>query len=196
MTYFELQQKITTAIFSMIQVQRAFAGESVPGVRMQLSRLVARGLLIRLKRGWFRFADRPVDELVVAQFLYQPSYVSLETALSIHGVIPDIPAAVTSITTVTTNEFLVEDQIFRYSRIQRPLYFGFELKADPKSGLNYQLAQPEKAVLDWMYVRSISDLRTMRIDPTNLMRDRLSIYAQKYPAWLRKAINAQFEGSI
>lgn len=196
MTYSELQQKLTSPIFSIIQAHRAFANESVNGVRVQLSRFTARGLLMRLKRGMFQFTDRSVDELVIAHFLYQPSYVSLETALSIHGVIPDIPAAITSVTTVTTNEFGVGDQVYRFSRIQRQLYFGFEVYTDKLSGLHYQLAQPEKALLDWMYLRSITDLRSMRIDIARLEKPRILEYVQKYPMWVRKAIDAQFASSV
>jgi predicted transcriptional regulator of viral defense system len=195
MIYSELDRKILTSIFSILQVQRVFGSESAHGIRVQLARFVERGLLVRLKQGLFRFADRKVDELVVAHYLYQPSYVSLETALSLCGLIPEIPAVVTCVTTVTTNEYRVEAQTYRFSRIKKELFFGFETKTDSKSGLQYHIAHPEKAFLDWVYVRKIASLDDMRLD-SDMNQERLTEYMQWYPAWVRKVAHEQFIGTI
>ncbi len=195
MTYSELQSRISIPIFSILQVQRVFVNESAHGVRIQLARFVERGLLVRLKQGVFRFADRLVDELAVAGFLYQPSYVSLETALSIYGVIPEVPATVTSVTTVTTNKFLVGSLVYRFSQIKPRLFFGFETKTDKKSGMQYQIALPEKALLDWIYLRKVKRLEEMRVD-REMNVERLKEYVQWYPNWVRKVIDEQFIGTV
>jgi len=152
---------------------------------------VKSGRLIRLKRGLYQFADRQTDEFVLAGYLYQPSYISLETALNNFGIIPDISAAVTSISPVTTKTIKTAKGIFIYSKISRKLFFGWQ-KIKDLSGLYYQIALPEKALLDWIYIRKISSLVNERIDLSSLSKTRLTSFSQPYPAWVRKVINEQF----
>lgn len=196
MTFSELQARIKVPVFSTLQAQRVFNRETPHGLRVQLSRFVRRGLITRLKQGLFQFSDQDLDELVIAAKLYQPSYISLETALSIHGLIPDIPAEITSITTVTTNVFNANGRMYRYSRIKNSLFFGFETVVDEKSGMSYQLAQPEKAVLDWIYLRKIKTLAGMRLSVDILDYQKLSKYSKFYPSWIRKVVNEQFSNSV
>jgi len=99
MTYLQLERLIKQPIFTLVDVLRNFPDDSEQTVRVQLSRFGQRGLVKLFKRGLYSFSDRPVDELELANRLYAPSYVSLETALNYHGIIPDVPLAVTSVTT-------------------------------------------------------------------------------------------------
>ena len=63
------------------------------GVRGAIRRALESGDFIRLRRGLYALAPhlrkRPVEAHLVAQDVYGPSYVSLETALSMHGWIPE-----------------------------------------------------------------------------------------------------------
>lgn len=65
-----------------------------------VSRSVAAADFIRLKRGVYAFGQRlrngPISELLIANLLYAPSYVSFETALSYHSVIPEAVRSTTS----------------------------------------------------------------------------------------------------
>jgi predicted transcriptional regulator of viral defense system len=52
----------------------------------------ARGYLQRIVNRWYRFTEVPADEALLrftATRIYQPAYLSLETALSYHGLIPE-----------------------------------------------------------------------------------------------------------
>ena len=74
------------------QTLRAF-GEDPRALGVQLSRWVARGRLLQLRRGIYQLPEgfRSVDPspLFLANLLATPSYVSLESALAFHGLIPE-----------------------------------------------------------------------------------------------------------
>lgn len=80
------------------------AGDVDPAdVRRQLSRWVASGRLIQLRRGLYALAPpyRKTEPhpFVVANRLVRGSYVSLQSALAHHGLIPEYVPVVTSVTT-------------------------------------------------------------------------------------------------
>jgi hypothetical protein len=181
-----LSSVITTPYFFSYQLPRLFPKESPQSFKTQLSRLVKKGLLTRLKRGIYIFPDRDIDELVLASILYQPSYVSLETALHIHGIIPDIPSTLTSVTSITPNTFVTSRGTFSYSRIDKKYYYGYTRITNQDNQLSYSLAEPEKALLDWMYIRKITDFNSLRVDLKVLDKSILSTYAKTYPGWIAR----------
>jgi predicted transcriptional regulator of viral defense system len=186
MFYDDLLSRVETPYVYTYQVHRLYPDEPDVSVRIQLSRWVKAGRLLRLKRGLYLFPNRPVDKLAVSRLLYQPSYISLETALNNFGITPDIPAMVTAITTTTPNLFATSIGQFSYSKVNRNLYFGFVQQTDPLSGLPYSVAEPEKAVLDWTYLRRIQDLDEFRVDLQDLDRTLLQQYASHFPSFVQR----------
>ena len=185
----EFRQTMKMPIFYTYQVERLFGNESKNLINTQLSRMVKRGDLVRLKRGVYRLAEAEVDELVLAGWLYKPSYVSLESVLQMSGVIPEVVGKVTSVTTVTSKEVKTGEGVFLYSKIAKELFFGYEKVKDEKSGLYYNLAEPEKALLDWIYVRRVKSLEGERVDMSELNKKKLRSYVKIYPKWVRKVID-------
>jgi len=116
MRYSILKKKILTPIFYDYQATRLFPDESSNLVHMQLSRMVQRGDLIRIKRGIYAFPDRSFDELFVAYVMYRPSYISLETALHHFGVIPETAQNITSVTTITLKSIRNTIGVYLYSK--------------------------------------------------------------------------------
>ena len=90
------------------------------------------------------------DEFLIASYLNENSYVSLESALSFHGMITEIPYEITSVTIKKTKKYKTEYGIFSYRKIKIDLFFGFKLI----SGDNYlyRAATPEKALFDFIYL--------------------------------------------
>jgi len=187
MTYNDLITLVELPYFNTYQIYRLFPGEKSGTIKKQLVRFVQNGQLTRIKRGLYLFADRKIDDLELAKIIYQPSYISLETALNLHGVLPDIPASITSITTVTPNAFSTERGIFSYSRIRKDLYFGYQT-IPGKNGLSYDLADPEKALLDLIYIRKLRNLMEMRVDFENINKKKLLMHGSYYPTWVNKAL--------
>lgn len=179
---------MATPVFFSHQVERLFFDEPKQQINTQLARMVKRGDLIRLKRGVYRLAEAEVDELVVASLLYWPSYVSLESALHNLGVLPDVPAQVTSVTPVTVKKIITAEGAFVYQKIKPELFFGFQKIKDEASRMYYNLAFLEKALLDWVYVRKIKSLETMRLDKALIDGSKLKQWSKFYPSWVRKVV--------
>jgi len=139
----------------------------------QLSRWVASGRLIRLRRGVYAigtpYRRREPHAFEIANVLARPSYVSLESALAFHGLIPEAVFTTTSVTAARPE--LLETPLgrFDYRHISPSLLWGYaeeRLGADaPSTAL---VATPEKALLDLIYLRpggdSVAFLRELRLD--------------------------------
>jgi hypothetical protein len=52
----------------------------------------------------------------------------------------------------------------------------------------YQIAEPEKALLDWIYLRRVKNLEENRVDLSQLNRQRLWQFAKYFPKWVIKEI--------
>lgn len=152
-----------------------------------LHRWVNDGKVIRLKRELYMFSDRTVDEYTIGCLAYQPSYVSLESALNTYGIIPDIPMSTTLVTLTTTRKYMIDGRLYMYAKIASPLYWGFSSIPDAHDKrLFYQIADAEKALLDWIYVRKIRSLEESRVDMSLLRKTFMTKYLVSYPNWVRK----------
>lgn len=123
-------------------------------IRNQLTRWQAKKLLLKLRRGVYLLnrADRVIrpSRAFLASQLYVPSYLSLEYALNFYGLIPEAVFTVTSITTRKTIRFNTPEGDFVYQHIQPNAFRGFRVLKDD-AGLSYFIAEPEKAVVDFLY---------------------------------------------
>ena len=129
-------------------------------VRRQLSRWAGNGRLYRLRRGLYALAPpyRKVKAhpFVVANRMVRPSYVSLQSALAIHGLIPESVPVTTSITTGRPGEFSTPLGTFVFRHVRTPLFQGFrEFEMDTLQPAF--VATPEKALLDLLYLEKGSD---------------------------------------
>ncbi len=166
-----------------------------------------KGYVLKLRNGYYRFADYKTTEYTLYQIanqLYEPSYVSLESALSHYGLIPEGVYSIQSISTRKTNQFETPVGSFHYFKIKSSLYFGYKL-LNEDGALPYRMASMEKAVLDFLYLRSdvndYASFESMRwnrdelsqID-TGTIREYLeqfqSITLHKKTDWLNNYIHA------
>lgn len=111
-----------------------------------------KGYLEKLANRWYRFCDIPLEEAMswfIANRIYQPSYISLETALSYYGVIPEGVFTVTSITTNKTRGIQTPSGFYQYRAMKPMLFFGYSVIR--KNDRPILLADLEKALLDYLY---------------------------------------------
>lgn len=96
--------------------------------RDRIRRLVAAGEIIRVKKGLYVFASafqrQPIVREQLANLIYGPSYVSLDSALSYHGLIPERAEAVTSGTTGRSRVFDTPFGAFTYQSLP-PVRYAF-----------------------------------------------------------------------
>ena len=115
----------------------------------------SKGLVIKLRNDFYVFSDfDPADKdyYLIANRIYPPSYISLESALNYYGVIPELVTAITSITTNKTNSFETKFGVYVYSTVNEPLFFGYKVvKHTPHEVL---IASLEKTILDYLYLNS------------------------------------------
>jgi len=152
-------------IFSLQDVRKVFSDFSY----RQLDRWGKRGYLKKIKRGFYCFAGQAFDQnslFYTANKIYAPSYVSLEMALKHYGLIPEEIFQVTSVSTKKTSNFENPLGNFNYRHIKPSLYWGYKLMDFGRQKM--LLADPEKAVLDYLYIhpnlKTADDFREMRLD--------------------------------
>jgi len=165
-----------------------------------LKRAVAAGEVVRIHRGLYclaaKYLRQKVDPLVLAQRIYGPSYISLETALSYHGWVPEAVYAVTSVSLDRSREFDTPVGHFSFTRVPQELFYAEVARVETEAGGGFLLASPLKALADDVYVhkRPWNSARpvveSLRVDESSLAAvdpasfDRLQ---SNYPArWVRQ----------
>ena len=112
------------------------------------------GYIVPIRQGWYAFADyinKPDIARFIASKIYTPSYISLHTALSYYGIIPEAVVEITSITTRKTAHFENRFAFFSYQTVKPDLFWGYEPKS-LRDGQTFMLATPEKAIIDLLYL--------------------------------------------
>lgn len=148
--------------------------------RNNFVRWVKKGLLVRLRQGYYTFPEyknKPDFTLFFANRIYRPSYISLHTALAFYGIIPEAVVQITSVTTLKTANFQNEFGEYEYKSIQAELMFGYDFKTIA-NGQSIKLARPEKALLDLLYLypfyNSEKEMEELRLDE-DFLQDELDL---------------------
>lgn len=153
MKFNDLRLKIKDlGIFSFEDIFKWFPESNRQTVKNQLRDWVAKSYILRIRRNLYFLKEVELkDEFVLANRIYEPSYISLESALNYYGIIPDVPFSVTSVTNKKTQEFKTQFGLFLYRTLKPDLFFGWqEIKVGEKQF--YKIAKPEKALFDFLYL--------------------------------------------
>jgi len=150
--------------------------------RRQLVTWTKNGYLKPIAGEYYVLAERIIDEsflFMAANLIYEPSYVSLESALAYYQVIPETVLGVTSISSRRTKEFTSEWGIFQYRNLKSDLLFGYVV-VEVNRHQKFKMARLEKAILDYLYlnpdinhVQDFEGLRWNRDHLTNYMDHEL-----------------------
>jgi predicted transcriptional regulator of viral defense system len=147
----EVEEKLKSlgfVVFSPREFQGVF-GVPASIASVFIARNLRSGLFQKLRNGYYLVKDSHPSQYVVANKLYQPSYVSLEKALSHYGIIPEVVYAQTSVTTKISREMVTPLGLFTYQRIKQAAFTGYSLRQiDSGRAL---IAEPEKALADYLY---------------------------------------------
>ena len=121
-----------------------------------LKRAVASREVWRVHRGLYCLSDRykygKVDPLELAQRIHGPSYVSLETALSYHGWIPEAVHAITSAALGRSRTFDTPVGLFSFTRVPQRRFLAGARRVSEEGGAFF-LATPLKALADLVYAQ-------------------------------------------
>jgi predicted transcriptional regulator of viral defense system len=146
-------------------------------VRLQLSRWVKAGRLLQLRRGLYTLAPtwRKVEPhpFLIANRLQSGSYVSLQSALAFHGIIPEYVPVVTSVGLGRPETVRNSLGAFQFRHLAGGLLFGYSrVEVAPRQFAF--VASPEKALLDLVHLTPGADspeyLRELRLQNTTAIR--------------------------
>jgi predicted transcriptional regulator of viral defense system len=156
-------------------------------VRLQLSRWVKTGRLLQLRRGLYALAPtwRKVEPhpFLIANRLQRGSYVSLQSALAYHGVIPEHVPMVTSVGPGRPGTVRNSLGAFQFNHLAGTLLFGYS-RVEIASRQFAFVASPEKALLDLVHLTPGSDssgfLQELRLqNPASISLSTLDRLAQR-----------------
>jgi|TARA_B100000315_G_C14593897_1_gene597531 predicted transcriptional regulator of viral defense system len=157
-------------------------------IRRQVNEWKNKNWLLELKRGIYVFNDPLILEKLsaelVANYIYQPSYLSLQFALYHYRLISESVYGFTSVTSRKTARFNNRFGQFTYSHIKNSLFWGFTLQT--VNELKTQIATPEKSLIDFVYFnknhfkKEIEHLYSFRFQNFEIIDiDRLQLFLNR-----------------
>lgn len=166
MKFLELKNKLKDfTIFSLNEIRNIEPDFH----RRRLNEWQDKGHIKKVIRGYYIFSDLELSEEIlfkIANRIYSPSYISLESALSYYHLIPESVYGVTSISTRKTYRFATSIGEFIYRTLKPSLFFGYELIKFHEKYL--KMACMEKALLDYFYlhpdIETEQDFDSLRIN--------------------------------
>ncbi|TET33048.1 MAG: hypothetical protein E3J72_17865 [Planctomycetota bacterium] len=167
----------STGIFTQAEVAVAIDGSDFSRHAL-IKRAMAGGEILNIRRGLYclapKYQKKPISVYSLAQYIYGPSYVSLESALNYHGWIPEAVYACTCASYRNAREFETPLGIFSYKRVpQNTFYAGVERCVDGNENVFF-MASPAKALADYVYVHRLNwtgiddAVESLRIEPDEL----------------------------
>jgi len=172
-------------------------GVSLSAASHALHRLAKGGLILSVRRGLFSL-DLRIDPLRLPEYLTAPfpAYVSLQTALQLHGLIRQIPRVVYVASLAPTRRIKTSVSVYSVHRLAPGFFGGF---VTTPGGV--KLATPEKALLDTLYLaparsRLFAALPEVEI-PRNFDRTAARGWIARIPPGLRReAVRQRLEALL
>jgi len=146
--------KFKTHIIDNASLKNIFLKKEYVNINDKIYRLKKEGILIPLKKGLY-IHNSPLNKTIISKeiisnVLLGPSYISLDYALSYHGLIPESVHEVTGVTTKRSKIYSTKYGLFTYKHTQKELFpIGLVLE-EAKDG-NFIIASKEKALCDKIY---------------------------------------------
>lgn len=169
--------------YSNIPMEISVLREGLADYRAQnnrISNMERVGDLIRVRRGLYvadpRLSNQEISRELVANNLYGPSYVSFESALSYHGLIPERVNAVSSATIRRARSYSTPLGLFEFVTVPRDYFhIGIE-QIIVENQYAFLIASPEKAICDLIITTSGLRFQSVKAAREYLLYDmRISI---------------------
>ena len=109
-------------------------------------KLEKEGIIKKIERGKYIKVNSNYTDFEISQFIYNPSYISFETALNYYGLLEQFPYEITAVTTKKSIEKEFNGKSFSYLHMKKELFVGYR-----REGLSL-IALPEKAIFDQIYM--------------------------------------------
>jgi len=200
MRYIELKEKLKDfTVFSLSDIRRI----DRDFYRRRLTEWQDKGYIRKIIRPYYLFSDLKLSENTLfetANRIYDPSYISFESALAYYGLIPESVYGVISATTRRTHVFKTKIGEFEYRTVAPVLFFGYNIVRYGEKC--FKIAVPEKAILDYLYlnasIKNDNDFTELRINKgvfsEIINKNRVNIFLRKFrQKTLKKRMSALME---
>ena len=141
-------------IFTVTDLKKILGLRIDNSIYQAVKRLKREGFLKCLANGVYQLADTPTNDFVIANNLYSPSYISLETALNYYGILIQTPYIISSITTRRNKLAKQKEKEFIFFHLRSDYFFDYIKEKD------FLIATPEKALIDTIFFKAIGKLKT------------------------------------
>ena len=176
--------KIPKSYFSLTDIQK-ISNLKEASLKVTMNRLLKRRELYRVMKGIYALNYSKIDWKQFAVELYNPSYVSFESALSYYNILSQKTFNVVLATIKRSKKIATKNNIIIYHHIKPSLFWGYKMEQD------FLIAKPEKAFLDLAYL-SLNGYAKFDIEDMNLNKlDKMII--RKY---LKKFSNKKLDNLI
>lgn len=165
-----------------------------------LNNLASRGLLTRVMRGiWADTRHPDFSRFAVVPYLLdgQPGYVSLLSALNLHGMIEQIPRAIHIVVPKQRRRIVTRAGVYEFHQLSEELMGGYEPYG--RLGL-FELATPAKALFDVLYFSVRKGQRFARLPelelPPHFRRKDVDAWIKRIPyRRLREAVKQRWNAT-
>ena len=159
--------------------------------------LVKTRRISRVRKGLYADKNAIMDPMVIATALFEPSYVSFTTALSLYGVVDQlasiIEVAVPYSLPRTSRKILVNGVFVKYYKMKPDFMFGYRYReSNVVRGYYYYIAIPEKAFLDYIYKFGDPEA-TLTVNWDKLRTRLLLRLSRKYPVRVRELLKQKLQ---
>jgi len=148
-------------LFDSGVVRTVFPAASDGARKLLVNRALRQGEILRLRSGLYCLAPAyrksPLHPFTIAAAIHGPSHVSLETALSFHGLIPEAVFQVACVTARRSRTYATPVGTFTFRRVPCD---------DPKAGVRSVRLAPDAWASVALPLRAIADLVYLRKNVT------------------------------
>lgn len=121
----------------------------------KVKRMLAQRKLLHIRRGLYCLTEglgysKKPHPFELAQHIYSPSYISLESALSFHQLIPEGVYTVTSVTNKRAKEFKTPLGHFSYQHLRSENFYT-SVELVNQNEYQFLIAKPWKAICDYLF---------------------------------------------
>lgn len=158
------------SLFTLGDISKLFEVKEIT-IKTALKRFQNKGVVSKLARNKYLFelAVESPSQYQMANFICQPSYISLETAMSLRGIIDQFSYVITSVTSKKSRKVNYKGLIFDYTHVNRNIFTDY-IKQD-----NYLIATNQKAVFDYWYLAYKNSRSRNNLGLINIKKEDLKV---------------------
>ncbi|MDD3999128.1 MAG: hypothetical protein PHR98_03465 [Candidatus Shapirobacteria bacterium] len=175
------------SLFTLGDISKLFEVKEIT-IKTALKRFQNKGVVSKLARNKYLFelAVESPSQYQIANFICQPSYISLETAMSLRGIIDQFSYVITSVTSKKSRKVNYNGLTFDYTHINRNIFTDY-IKQD-----SYLIATNQKAVFDYWYLAYKNSRSRNNLGLINIKKEDLKVLIE----YINKNIEMKNKGKF